>query len=46
MHQDKLSTAYCDLIVRRYIKFLNKKNIDAIVTKNGEIVSNLQFTGD
>ena len=39
----ELSPAYCDLIVRRYINFLGKKGYNAIIYKNGELISHEEF---
>jgi DNA modification methylase len=36
----ELSPAYCDLIVKRYINFMAKKGVQAVVKKNGEVIPN------
>ncbi len=39
----ELSPAYCDVIIKRYINYLSKKEIDAIIKKNGELILNEEF---
>ncbi len=39
----ELSTVYCDVIVRRYINFIGKKGHNAIIHKNGELISHEDF---
>jgi DNA modification methylase len=39
----ELSTAYCDMIVKRYINFMGKKGFNAIIKKNGNIISHSDF---
>ncbi len=39
----ELSPAYCDVIVKRYINFMGKKGVNAIIKKNGEIISHEEF---
>ena len=39
----ELSPAYCDLIVKRYINFIAKKGENAIIYKNGELISHKDF---
>lgn len=39
----EISTAYCDMIVKRYINFMAKKGENAIIYKNGEIISHKDF---
>lgn len=39
----ELSPAYCDVIVRRYINFMAKKGFNAIIKRNGELISHEEF---
>jgi DNA modification methylase len=39
----ELSPAFCDIIVKRYISFLSKKGLNAIIKRNGVIISNDEF---
>lgn len=39
----ELSPAYCDVIVKRYINFIAKKGVNAIITRNGEVISHEEF---
>lgn len=39
----ELSPAYCDMIVRRYINFMAKKDKEAIIYRNGEMISHEDF---
>ena len=39
----ELSPAYCDLIVRRYINFMAKKDKQPVVIKNNEEVDPLPY---
>ncbi len=39
----ELSPSYCDVIVKRYINFVSKKGVNALIKKNGEIISHEQF---
>jgi DNA modification methylase len=40
----ELSPAYCDMIVKRYINFMNKKGQTPIITKNDEAISREIFS--
>lgn len=39
----ELSPAYCDVIVKRYINYVSKQGMNAIIKKNGEIISHADF---
>lgn len=39
----KICTAYCDIIVRRYINFIAKERLNANIKRNGEIISHEGF---
>jgi len=39
----ELSPAYCDVIVKRYIKLIGKSGMNAIIKRNGEIISHKDF---
>lgn len=39
----ELSPAYCDVIVKRYINFIAKQGMNAIIKRNGEIISQEHF---
>lgn len=39
----ELSPAYCDIIVKRYINFVAKKGLNAIIKRNGELISHQEF---
>lgn len=39
----ELSPAYCDLIVKRYINFITKCGFNAIIKRNGELISPVEF---
>lgn len=39
----ELSPAYCDLIVKRYINFIGKKGKNAVIYRNGELISHEGF---
>lgn len=39
----EISPAYCDVIVKRYLKFMAKKGSDAIIKRNGEVISHEEF---
>lgn len=39
----ELSPAYCDLIVKRYINYIAKKGQNAIIYRNGELISHEEF---
>lgn len=39
----ELSPAYCDVIVKRYINFIGKQGLNAIIKKNGELISHEEF---
>jgi DNA modification methylase len=39
----ELSPAYCDVIVKRYINLIAKSSLNAIVKRNGELISPVEF---
>jgi DNA modification methylase len=39
----ELSPAYCDVIVKRYINLIAKDGLNAIIKRNGEIISHKDF---
>ena len=39
----ELSPAYCDVIVKRYINFVAKNGVNAIIKRNGELISHEGF---
>ncbi len=42
----ELSPAYCDLIVKRYINFIAKQGMNAIIYRNGELISHEEFINE
>lgn len=39
----EIDPAYCDVIVKRYIKFIGKQGLNAVIYRNGEIISHEGF---
>jgi DNA modification methylase len=39
----EISPAYCDIIVARYIRFMDKNNREFIIKKNGNVISKLHY---
>lgn len=39
----EIDPAYCDVIVKRYIKFIGKQGLNAVIYRNGQIISHEGF---